>query len=283
MGEDRLRGGWGEYLRVELPGFFSLVVFLVITAVLFRNWEFALIVTASLGFHEMGHAVALSWYHLEYHIHFGMVGAWTWSRIDRRAYLSQLSNTYIHLAGPFFSLILALLALVLNALWKPESHHLLILANFSAQVGFLNLLPLGIITDGGKVLRRMVISVDGGRGKWVLLSLVAAAVLAPLGYVIYHLTSAGTELSATVLGFVLIGAWLAAGFFSELWRSGPQQLAGTRKMNARQLTFIALLFWDMLAILFYIIITTPFWLAPEYMVGLLDNIKLLITWFVRLI
>jgi hypothetical protein len=277
-----------ERVRQDLPGLFSLLLFLSVTALIFRSWEFALLVTASLGFHEMGHALALIWYRLDFRIHFGVVGAYTWSRAPERAALSQKANTYVHLAGPLFSLALALGALALHRLWQPESLHLLVLANFSAQVGFLNLLPLGDLTDGGKALRRMAHSAVRRREQLVILLLGSAALVGPLLASAWPVWRGGLQaLPNTAAGFVLIGIWLAASLVMELRRQQQKPAPGPvaaakitpaagRPMTSRQLIFLALLLWDMLAALLMVILATPFWLQPSYVLGSLRNVELLL-------
>ena len=266
----------------ELPGLLSLLVFLAITAVLFRSWEFALLVTASLGFHELGHALALAWFRLDYRIYFGVVGAYTWSRLPERAALLHFSNSAIHLAGPLFSLVLALGAFCLHAVWQPDSRHLLVLANFSAQIGFLNLLPLGALTDGGKTLQRMALSSGRRRVRATMLLLSALGLIGPLLVICWQLLRAGgRELPATGAGFLLIGMWLAASLLIELRRGGPPDRAVRLLMRPRQVIFLALVMWDMLAALLLVILATPFWLEPSYVLGSLENITALLTWLAR--
>ena len=149
----------------DMPNLLSLLVFFGATGLIFRSLEFALVVTASLGFHELGHAAMLAWYGLDWRITFGIVGAWTWSPQPDRERLTQFANVMIHLSGPLFSFLLALLALGVQTAWQPQDRHLLILASFSAQVGFLNLLPLGPLTDGGKIVQRMMASLGGALQK----------------------------------------------------------------------------------------------------------------------
>ena len=142
----------------DMPNLLSLLVFFGATGLIFRSLEFALVVTASLGFHELGHAAMLAWYGLDWRHHLRDCGRWTWSPQPDRERLTQFANVMIHLSGPLFSFLLALLALGVQAAWQPQDRHLLILASFSAQVGFLNLLPLGPLTDGGKIVQRMMAS-----------------------------------------------------------------------------------------------------------------------------
>ncbi len=273
--------------------FLSLLVFFTATALIFRSLSFALIVTASLGFHELGHALALSFSGLRWRISFGLVGAWTWSPLAERVRLSQLRNAAIHLAGPAFSLLLALLALALQALWQPPDQHLLLLANFSAQVGLLNLLPFGSLTDGGKIVRRVIASLED--------SSLAKAVLLPFGVTalmltIYALAQMPAEAltvplppSYFLLGLLLVGLWLGSSLFIEArWSAqsgGPAYLlsAKGKSMTPWQVYFLLLLVWDMLVVSLWISAATPFWLAPAYVLGSLQNIHAVIHWVLGLL
>jgi hypothetical protein len=270
----------------DLPNLFSLLIFLGVTALLFRSLEFALIVTASLGFHEIGHAGAISWFGLRWRITFGLVGAWTWSPSEERAQLSQLANIAIHLAGPFFSLLLALIAFSLHQFWQPQDRRLLILANFSAQVGFLNLLPFGELTDGGKVVRRLVTSVDR-QTHWLIVVLPVG--VTALMLVLYALVQSPNltlqQLAPFLLGLLLIGLWLASSLFLEAWvpsrRTSEEKLPVSRPITARQAYFLILVTWDFLALLLILISVTPFWLEPQYIMGSLKNLFSLFGWLFR--
>ena len=270
-------------LKRELSGLVSLLVFLGVTAFLFRSWEFALIVTASLGFHELGHAAALAFFGLEYRISFGWAGAWTWSRLSERQALSHFQNSCVHLAGPMFSLLLAFIALALYLLWLPNSDHLLLLSNFTAQVGLLNLLPLGALTDGGKLLQRVALSVRAGQGRQPILLLITLSVLGPILYALYEIyATASLHLPTSLLVFILIGAWLGASFLAEVaGQSDPTPQAAP--MTFHQIALLILLLWDMLAVLFIIIFFTPFWLAPQYLLGSLKNAEALLRLFTHLL
>jgi hypothetical protein len=269
--------------KEDLPNLVSLLVFCGATALIFRSWEFALIVTASLGFHELGHAAALSYYRLGWRISFGPVGAMTWSHRRERAQLSHLGNAYVHLAGPFFSLLLALIALGLNALWQPESSHLLVLANFSAQVGFLNLLPLGLITDGGKIFRRMVVSLDGKPRQWAVVMPVAATVFMLTLYTLVEVNrQPPVEATPFLLGLLLVGLWMAGGLFIESTRLSNADQAPSQPMTPRQVYIFVLLVWDILVFYLIVIAVTPFWLTPEYLLGSLQNVTALLDLLVRL-
>lgn len=212
--------------RQDLRNFLSLLVFFFATALFFRSWEFALITTASLGFHELGHAAALSWLKLEWRIAFGIVGAWTWSDAGERARLPEMANVFVHISGPFFSLVLAGAALALNRLLFPNDRHLLILANFSAQVGFLNLLPLGPVTDGGKIVRRIVASVSGKhRLHAILLPLTAATLMFTLYAWAQLPQTNGDSSSSFAVSLLLIGIWMASSMLLEAHHVERRQMA----------------------------------------------------------
>jgi hypothetical protein len=267
----------------DLPNLFSLLIFFGVTALLFRSLDFALVVTASLGFHEIGHAGAISWFGLRWRITFGLVGAWTWSPGEERARLSQLANVAIHLAGPLFSLLLALIAFSLHQLWLPQDRRLLILANFSAQVGFINLLPFGGLTDGGKVVQRLVHSVDRQR-RWLIVVLPVG--ITALMLVLYALVQAPhlslSQLAPFLLSLLLIGLWLAGSLFLEAWmsarRGGEADLPVAQPVTPRQAYFIILVTWDFLALFLILISATPFWLEPQYIMGYLKNLFSLFHW-----
>lgn len=257
----------------EVPGLVSLMLFLVVTALLFRSWEFGLIVTASLGFHELGHLAALSWYHLDGRICFGLAGAYTWSSMPARARLSQMANVYIHLTGPVFSLILSGLALLLNSLWQPESRHLLILANFSAQVGLLNLLPAGPLTDGGKVIQRMLSSLGGQRRRWVtVLPVVFSVILLTLFLLVELPRFYAHESNSFLLGLLLVGIWLAGTLLLEARQVDRRITRAPRPMNVRQAGLVLLIIWNLMAFYVLILTATPFWLEPRYIRGSLENV-----------
>ena len=289
------RAGLARRAWEDIPNLLSLLVFFTVTALLFRSLEFALIVTASLGFHELGHAVALTYLGLEWRITFGWVGAWTWSPSAQRARLSQFANAFVHLAGPFFSLLLALVALALQALWQPGgsssgNNHLLILANFSAQVGVINLLPFGSLTDGGKIVQRITESLDRASRPWVVLLPLLVSALMLVLYSLVELPRQGAQAGAPfLLGLLLVGFWLASSLAISA-RTGSASAAAAsataasataaaapahrldRRMTALQVFFLILLVWDLLVLGLILSASTPFWLSPEYLMGSLRNV-----------
>lgn len=277
----RLHHPFVRWAVSDLPNLFSLLAFFTGTALIFRSVEFALIVTASLGFHELGHAAALAWYGLEWRISFGLVGAWTWSPMAERRRLSHLSNSIIHLAGPACSFLLSLIAIALQAVWQPADSHLLLLASFSAQVGFLNLLPVGSLTDGGKIVRRMIVSLPReARALAVLLPISISGIMLVL-YMLVERPALAERGMPFGLGLLLVGVWMASSLMIETQQSyrALQSAQGWRAaapMSAGQVFLFLLVVWDLLALGLVISTATPFWLAPRYVLGSLQNVYTLI-------
>jgi len=279
-GSTQSSAAWQRVRQVagKVRGVSSLLAFLFITALIFRSFEFALIVTASLGLHELGHAAALAHYGLDWRISFGVIGAYTWSPLRERAALSQLQNTSIHLAGPFMSLVLAILALAAHKVLQPEGQALLVLANFSAQVGFLNLLPAGSLTDGGKICNRLVQSLDISGRKWA----VAIPALAALPLLVIYALVAALRIEpggsrVFLFGLMLLAAWLGCSLLIEALVTArravrPVPPVVSSPMNTRQAYAFLIILWDMLLLYMLVIEATPFWLTPDYMLGLLQNL-----------
>jgi hypothetical protein len=271
----------------DLPNLFSLLVFFAVTALIFRSVQFALVVTASLGFHELGHAAALAWYGLDWRISFGVVGAWTWSPLAERQRLSHLANSIIHLSGPFFSLLLALLALGIQAIWQPPDRHLVTLASFSAQVGFINLLPLGPLSDGGKIVRRMMVSLNGSKKTKTILLPVSISVLMLVLYGLVILpelhapAARASQLTPFLLELLLVGVWMTGSLLIESRRAAlliPQtgESPPESRMTPGEVSYLILVIWDLLVVALVISAATPFWLAPEYLLGSLRNVMTLL-------
>ena len=268
----------------DLPNLLSLLAFFMVTAVLFRSIEFALIVTASLGFHELGHATLISFLRMEWRITFGLVGAWTWSPAAERRKLSNLANSAIHLAGPAFSLLLGGFALVLSAVFPSADLHLLLLANFSAQVGLLNLLPLGSLTDGGKVVQRVIAPLAGIERIWAALlplfvTTLILGVYTIAGQPVYN----DQQPDAFLLGLLLVGVWMTSSFLLEVRRAEPPAQDTALPLTRTQGVLLWLLIWGLLALALVISELSPFWLAPEYVMGCLENIADVMAFLVNLL
>jgi hypothetical protein len=276
--------GFTRRAAADLPNLISLLVFFSVTALLFRSVQFALLVTASLGFHELGHAAALAWYGLDSRISFGFIGAWTWSPRQARERLSQFSNALIHLSGPVFSLLLALMAMGLQAAWRPGDQHLLTLASFSAQVGLLNLLPFGPLTDGGKIVRRMIVSLDRPHQALSVFLPLLATVLLLLVDGFAHFQDG--QPVPFFLGLLLMGLWMASSMlieFCRYTRFDPLSLPAGSPMASGEVYLLVLVMWALLVLGLMISAATPFWLTPEPLVGSLRNVVVLLHLIQRVI
>lgn len=275
---------WPSFLmesqtRYDLFGIISLIVFFAISALLFRSVDFAFIVVASLGFHELGHATAMARLGLRFHISFGLIGASTWSSSRQRYWLSPFQNAAIHLAGPLFSLLLALLALGLHEILHESGDHFLILANFSAQLGFFNLLPLGSLTDGGKTVQLVMGSLSRRQRVHTVFLPLLFTIFMLLLYWLEVFSRTGVQLSANfVFGLVLVAAWLAGSMLIEKQRI--EEAVATPKphpITVVQVFWLVLLLWGMLIFFLEIMVATPFWLAPEFVRGCYQNLLDLLT------
>lgn len=257
----------------ELPDLLSLVLFWGATVFIFRSWEFGLFVTASLGFHELGHAAVLRKYGLPYRIGFSWAGAWIWSPLEERRRLSHWQNGMIHLGGPLFSLVLALAALSLGRLFPGAGLRLGILANFSAQVALLNLLPLGGLTDGGKIMRRLVGSLKGdSRLAAMILPMAFTALLLIVNDLLALPRIKGVTASSYALCVILIGLWVGAYLMIEARRRPFAGDDPEQPMSPHQALGLIAVVWGMLILGLTITVVTPFWLAPDYVLGIYQNV-----------
>ena len=137
--------------------------------------------------------------------------------MQARQELGHFKNALIHQAGPLFSILYALVAIGIHLVWQPDSTHLLRLASFSAQVGLFNLLPLGNMSDGGKIVRRALASLDEKGDRELTVIPIHLLLCLPLGYTIVAMleqgwdklvTSAGTA-GMVVLAVSMVLLWLA--------------------------------------------------------------------------
>jgi hypothetical protein len=256
----------------DIPNLISLLAFFGITAVLFRSLEFALIVTASLGFHEIGHAALLSRLGLRWRIRFGIVGAWTWSLVEERSRLSNLANSVIHMAGPVFSVLLALAAFSAARIFPHDADRLHVLANFSAQVAILNLLPLGALTDGGKVVRRVIAPLGGNGRSWAaLMPLLIAALMLLVYTMVEQPINQHGQGGIFGIGLILLASWMAGSIMLEAQRDDPGAKPTGAPVTPVQGFMLLLGLWFLMALALVISAITPFWLTPDIAFGSLQN------------
>lgn len=266
---------WGE----ELRGMVSLLLFLGVTALLLQSVSLAVMIVASLGFHELGHIAALAIRHIPWKLRFGLAGAWTESPKAVRTGLSNYTNSLIHLAGPLFSLLYAFLALVIHRFWLPDQPQLMQLANLNAQLALFNLLPLGEASDGGKFLHKAFASLnekDDGR-------LMRLAISWGLGVVCGTLYVGIRQHGATIItpilvGYVLMVIWLFVGMLVEKKEDNPAEAALPQAMSYPKARVLMAMLGGMLLISTALAFITPFWLSPGH---ILEMINSFLTWLVR--
>jgi len=206
----------GNRLREELRGLFSLLVFVACVAFAFQSWELSLMWASALGIHEMGHILMISLLKIDWKMGFGIMGAWTETPLEERKALGHFRNSLIHLAGPLFSMVYALIAIGIHMAWHPDSDHLLRLASFSAQIGLFNLLPLGNASDGGKIIHRILASLDDRGDREITLVPILLLLCLPLGYTVVALFQQGWgKLTTTSVG--ILGTITAIGVLLTLW------------------------------------------------------------------
>jgi Zn-dependent protease len=246
---------WPKTLR--LVG--SMVLFAVLVATLFQSWALAWMLTASLAVHECGHVVALRLLGVETEVGFGAAGAWTRSPAQQRHTMHHLSNSLAHLAGPAASLAYALLSVVLGR-WVHSDRtgsHLLRLANLNALLALLNLLPMGIITDGGKAIKRVFTSLQEDvedRVVWALVPWLAS--------LLWLIVLVRRDLVRAV-AVLLIGVWFAVQVLIERDRDDPAASRSLRAMNTGQAVGVLGGMIAALLVSTFAVVAMPFWLTQD--------------------
>lgn len=255
----------------EIRGIISALVFALTVAFILRSWQTALVITLSLLFHELGHGLAVSSFGIDWELGFSPLGAWTKTPLRARQALTYFSNSLIHLAGPFFSLLLALTCVIIYLLPVTNSRDFwLTLANFNALVCVLNLLPMGKLTDGGKFVRKLF-RFANNQLKQRLLTLVGGLPLAfMVAVLVYQLDWARlVSLLTIVLWFVLT---MLVQSKSDTGQPGDSQKAMTAP-QARELLSGMIL---MLLLGMVIVTLTPFWLTSGQIAEMVVFFSLLV-------
>lgn len=244
--------------KTEIRGVVSIVLFLAATAVLFQDWQFSLLILSGLLVHELGHILAVHYFGIPWQLHFDWLGIGTETPVEARRRLSDYHNSLIHLAGPFFNLAFAALALGVNALLGEAggSDYWLRLASFNALTGFINILPIGSVSDGGKFIQRVFSSLDDRSGVDLLWSL--AVWLVSLAWML--VVSRMDNLLAGVL--LVVGLWLLLTMLVESVQDKSEQLP-PRPSQTMKTWQAGWLLAAMIATLLFsamILLQTPFWI-----------------------
>lgn len=264
----------------ETRSLLSLLAFVVAVAFVFQSWEIAILMTAALGIHELGHIVALSLLGIHWTTGFSITGAWTSTPQDERRALNHFTNAVIHLAGPLFNLLYGFLALSIPWALGLNRNYWSRAANLSATVGLINLLPIGRVSDGGKAIHRIFSSLDERNERWLLpapvlwlLSLTWLVIVTPYNWI-------GTM----TLG--LIGLWFVVGLLRESLHDDPAE-AGSPQAMTRNQGFLLMSYMVILSLASTVIILlTPVWLTEDHVFGMVHGlartvVRPVLTWFVE--
>ena len=248
-----MEGRWKRAIR----GLYSASVFALSISFLFQSWEIALVVTLGLGFHELGHILVVHGMGIDWEFGFSFLGAWTKTPLERRQTLGHFANSLIHLAGPFFSFLLATLALVIFFLIEPQSRSFLWprLANFSVLLAVTNLLPMGSLSDAGKVIKRVFASLPQQPRRRLLTNLLPMLVGG-----MAHLRDFDEARAVSLLILLL---WFAASLLLESRQDEPSEAESPKVMTEQQSGILLSGIIILVLYCYVIAIITPFWLTPD--------------------
>ena len=225
---------------------------------IFRSWQLGWMITLSLVIHEIGHIFIVSRYGIDWELGFNVLGAWIRTpRQDRKA-LGDYDNSLIHLAGPFFSLFLALILTIIYYL-LPSANRIVWLefANFNALVCLLNLLPMGDLSDGGKFVRRLFSSADETLEERLLALVGVLPLIFACIILAYRLDW------ARLLSLLSIVLWFVLTMLVESRLDDPKKSASPNAMSPGQSRNLLSGMILMLLISMGLATLTPFWLTPE--------------------
>jgi hypothetical protein len=254
----------------EIRSLLSLLAFVAGAAFLFQSWKIAVLLTAALGVHELGHILAISLFGVDWATGFSISGAWTLTPQEERKALSHFANAVIHLTGPFFNLLYASLALGIDWTLGLNRNYWLRAANLSATVGLINVLPIGRISDGGKAIHRIFSSLDEKKERWLL----PAPILWLLSLLWVFMVMPYNWIGTLTLG--LIGLWFVVGLLRESLRDDPTEAASSRAMTRNQ-GFLLISYIVILSLASTVIILlTPLWLTEDDVSGMIGGLTTLI-------
>ena len=240
----------------------SIALFAVAVAILFYSWQLAWMLTGALAFHELGHVLVIWALGIDWQIGFSSVGAWTRTPLHARRRLNHFWNSLIHLTGPLFSLLLALVSFAIHLVVRPDQDYWLRLTNLNALLAVLNLLPLGELSDGGKLVRRLFASVPAS----VEEKMLCAVGLVPLAFALVVL-SLSLEWHIA-LAMLVIVVWFVINIIAARRRDDPASASCPRAMSAGEA--YALLGAALVTFVggIVLVLLTPFWLTEQHVLNL---------------
>jgi stage IV sporulation protein FB len=147
--------------NVWLRSMLSLALYLVIGIYIFKRWEFLLLITAIVVFHELGHFVAMKFYRYnDLGIFFiPLLGAYV---SGSKREVSQKESAVILLAGPLPGIVLGILFYLVD---RDHPQYFLGISLYDVAIllivlNLVNLLPVYPL-DGGQLLQRVFLDEDG--------------------------------------------------------------------------------------------------------------------------
>jgi Zn-dependent protease len=251
------------FLKNELKGALILTVLMVIVAVLFWSPETSLFFVSSLGFHEMGHMLPILMLGIPAYLTVTIWGVATVSDSNGRSRLSEFHNGLIHLGGPAFNFVFALVALYLYNNAAGTNEYWLRLANTNALIGFVNILVLGHASDGGKFFRRLYSSMSETLDNLVVIivSVVSIGVLAIVAI---------EKGPASVVWLMFIAGWIVFSMFQADGQDDHSEIP-TRAMNIVEQAVSLVLYFGLWYALLTIFIRTPFMITHDQAIHILEN------------
>lgn len=162
--------------NIWLRSISSLALYLAIGYYFFnQNWTLVLVLTGVVVFHELGHFLAMKFYHYtDLGIFFiPLVGAYA---SGKKKEVSQLQSAVILLAGPVPGIIVGIILQFAGPQWATDYEQLYLLNQVSWILIYLNLLNLLPVypLDGGQLLNRLFLDNSRIISKiFLLLSIVA--------------------------------------------------------------------------------------------------------------
>lgn len=241
--------------RKELRALLSPILFAVVVAIIFQSREIGLMLTASLGVHELGHIAGIWLQRMEWELGFGAMGAWTKSSLEQREVLGHYANSLIHLAGPTCNFIFSLISLgifIVNET-SPDRAYWLYLSNLNALLALINLMPMGNLSDGGKFAKRLFASLST-REEIRLLSLLAVTIPSWIG-----LLNKMDIARAASLGVPVI--WLFVSMLIESRQDDPIEYESPKAMTNQQAGLLFSATVMIFFLCFCLVVITPFWLT----------------------
>ncbi len=273
--------GLNRQLRNTLNSLLLIGVVTLATGAFFRNWSLALVVTAGLLVHELGHILVVSRFGVNWELVLHLAGIGTLTPLAQRRQLSAFQNGLIHLGGPVASLLLALFALGVGPVLSRSlaDNAWAQLANFSALLAVLNILPFAGVSDGGRVLQRLFGALPRRLKPPTILGVLVGLLSSAWALWLTGFSPVG------LLALMLIGLWLVVHMLLEAQRDPTHDwlLAGNQRGDARmglgRALFLLTVMFAVLVLSTLAVLQTPFWLNTGDVVVMADGLREVVRFF----